>query len=153
MGNFAAGRQFHLPHENFLLHVARRMIVEIVQPDLAPGDYLGMLRQSLHVLICGFIRQPGLVRMDAERCVDKIVFLRQSNSAIHLRGPVAVADGDDGLHSGLASARNHLLAIGCRTARRQDARENQQTSSLVVRNAYVGTGTLPVHAEQSSARF
>ena len=71
-----------------------------------------MPRQPFHVLIRSFIRQPGLVRMNAEGRVNEIVFLRQSNSAIHCAGPIAVADRDDGLHPGLPRPRNHLLAIG-----------------------------------------
>ena len=88
------------------------MIIEIIQTDLAPCDHFGMPRQTLHVLVGGFIRQPGFVRMNAERRVNEIVFLRQSNSAIHLRGTIAVADGDYGLNPGLPRPIDHLLAIG-----------------------------------------
>src|SRR5207249_11394140 len=41
-GKFCLGRQLHLVPEDFVLCFTRRMIVKIVQPDLAPGDYLGM---------------------------------------------------------------------------------------------------------------
>ena len=50
--------------------------------------------------------------MYAQRRINEIVFLRQLDSALHLLGAVTVANGDKGLHPGLASASNDLLAIG-----------------------------------------
>ena len=96
-----------------------------------------MPRQPLHVLVGGFIRKPGFVRMNAQRRVNEIVLLRQTNSAIHLRRTVAVADGDDGLHPSLASPRNHLLAVGVELlAVKMRMRINKHWYG------WVGTGTL-----------
>ena len=105
-------RQFHLPRENFFLHIARGMIVEIIQPNLAPSNDLGMHCEALHVPIGGVIREPGFVRMYAESRVNELVFLGQPDSAIHLRRPVAVADGHDRLHPRLSRARNNFLPVG-----------------------------------------
>ncbi len=71
-----------------------------------------MPRQPFHVLISSLIREPGFVGMNAQRRVNEIVFLRQSNSAVHLRGPIAVADSNNSLHPSLASPGNYRLAIG-----------------------------------------
>jgi hypothetical protein len=49
--------------------------------------------------------------MNAQSRINEIVLLGQTNSTIYLRRPIAVADGDDGLHPGFASASNHLLAV------------------------------------------
>ena len=38
-------RQFHLLPKHFLLHFARRVVVVIVDPYLAPGNYFAMLRE------------------------------------------------------------------------------------------------------------
>jgi hypothetical protein len=71
-----------------------------------------MPRQTRHVLVGGFIREPGFVRMNAERRVNEIVFLRQSNSTIYLGRTVAIADGDYGVNPGLPRPIDHRLAIG-----------------------------------------
>src|ERR1022692_2083323 len=88
------------------------MIVKVIKPNLAPRDHLGMTRQLFHLLVCGWVRKPGLVGMNAESRVYEIVFLGQSDSAVHLLRTVAVADGDQGLNSGFSCSGNHLLAIG-----------------------------------------
>ena len=41
-GEFCFASESHLLAKDFVLHFARRMIVEIVEADLAPGDYFGM---------------------------------------------------------------------------------------------------------------
>src|SRR5580704_9844620 len=105
-------RQLHLSDEHFLLHIAQGVVIEIVQSDLAPGNDFGMPRQPFHILIGGFIRKPSLVRMNAQRRINKIVSLRQLNSAVYLLRTITVADGNDGLHSGLACPRDDLLAVG-----------------------------------------
>ena len=47
-GELGGCGQFHLAKEDFFLRVARRVIVIVVKPDLAPGNHFGMPRQPLH---------------------------------------------------------------------------------------------------------
>ena len=68
-------RQFHLTDENCLLHIARRVVVEIIQTNLAPGNHFGVVSETLHVLISSFIRKSGLMRMNAECGINEFVFL------------------------------------------------------------------------------
>src|SRR5205807_9513873 len=89
----------------------RGVIVEIIQPDFAPRDHLGMPRQSFHVLIRSLIRKSGFMRMYAESRVNEVVFLRQPNPTINLGGSITIADGDNSLHPSLSRPRNHLLAV------------------------------------------
>src|SRR5260370_15348296 len=52
-------RERHLVAENAVLHIARRMIIEIIETNLPPGDDLGMLRQPgqfLQMLWRDFLR-------------------------------------------------------------------------------------------------
>ena len=74
-GKFCLGRQLHLVPEDFVLCFTRRMIVKIVQPDLAPGDYLGMpskIPQPLEVFRLRFL---GIVGMNAHGRINPIVLL------------------------------------------------------------------------------
>ena len=103
--------QLHLPHKDLLLHIARRVGVEIIQSDFAPGNYFGMPCQSLQFLEIAIGGQLGLVRMNANRSVKKLVLLRESNAAIERPRPISIADRDDGVDTGFSRARNHLLAI------------------------------------------
>ena len=54
-------RQFHLPQEYLLLQLARRMVVEIIEADLAPGNHLGPFRQLFQLLKIGVRGQLGLM--------------------------------------------------------------------------------------------
>src|SRR5271165_229013 len=91
------------------------MVVEVVQPNLAPRYHLGMPGETLHVLVSGFIREPGFVGMNTERRIYELVFLRQLNSAIDLRGTVAISDGHHGLNASLARPIDDLFAIGVKS--------------------------------------
>ena len=85
MGSFAAWRQLHLPDEDLLLHVARRVIVVVVEPDLSPGNDLGSLAPSraIRSKAC-LISQLRFMRMDPDRRVDELVLFRQLNPAIEV---------------------------------------------------------------------
>ena len=105
-------RQFHLPQEDLLLQFARRVIVEIVQPDFAPGNDLGPFRQLFEFLKVGVGGQLGFMRMDADGGVDKFVLLGQSNAAVQRAGPGSAANGDDLFNAAVPRPRDHLLAVG-----------------------------------------
>src|SRR5581483_10363944 len=51
-GKLRRTRELHLPSKNFFLGIARRVVVIVVKSALAPGNHLGMPRQSLHFGVC-----------------------------------------------------------------------------------------------------
>src|SRR5260370_12292168 len=71
----------HLPAKDLLLHLARRMIVALIQPYLAPTDDLGMFGEVLPFGIVGFARQLGFVRMNAQRREDPIMLFGNLDGA------------------------------------------------------------------------
>ena len=90
-GQLGRMRQRHLIAEDLSLRVARRMIVEIVEPDFAPRDHFGMLRQRcelIEMLLGNFLR---LVRMNANTGVNPVVLLSVRNGSVQLfrAGPCA----------------------------------------------------------------
>ena len=48
--------QFHLPQEDLLLQLARRMIVKVIEPDFAPGYDPGSFSQLLQ-----FLKAKGVI--------------------------------------------------------------------------------------------
>ena len=71
-----------LAAKNLLLHVARRMVVVIVEAHFAPGNHARMLGEFVElreVLVGGGV---GVVRMDADRRVDPVVLLGERNRGI-----------------------------------------------------------------------
>ncbi len=111
-GQLCMAGEFHLLDECELLHVARRMIVIVVQPDLTPGNDLGSFCQLLHIVERSLVRELRFMRMNPDRRINEFVLLGQQNSAIKVNRAVAIANGDDGLDAGLARPSNYLLAIG-----------------------------------------
>src|SRR5258706_2728224 len=67
--------------------------------------------EPFHVLVSGIVREPGFVGMNAQRRVDEIVFLGQSDSAIYMLGSIAVSDRDEGTDPGFPRPRDYLLAV------------------------------------------
>src|SRR5690348_1372041 len=88
------------------------MVVEIIEAHLAPGEHARMLRQFSERYKMLFGRDTGVVRMNADRCVDPIVPLGEWNRGIDaLRRARAAADREDRLHAGGTGALQHRLAI------------------------------------------
>src|SRR5579859_6643280 len=88
------------------------MVVVVVEPNLSPGNYLGMPRQLLQGLIRGVIGEPRFVGMNSDRRIHKRIFLCQLNPGIEIRRTIAIANGDHRPHSGLTRASDYLVAIG-----------------------------------------
>ncbi len=105
---------FHLLHKDALLHVARRVIVKIVEPDLAPGNHLRIFRQPLQLVEVFLFRQLRFVRMNADGRVNPLMLLREFDGAVERAGAraIAIADGEQGGDAGLFRAREDLGAIG-----------------------------------------
>ena len=104
--------QLHLPQENLLLQVARRVIVKIVQPNFAPGNDLGPPCQLFKFLKVGIGRQFGFVRMDTDSGLDEVVLLSELNAAIERAGTGPTANGDNLFNASVPRPSDHLLAVG-----------------------------------------
>ena len=109
--------QFHLLQEDSFLHVSWRVIVKVVQSDLAPGDDSGMARPLCQAGVCRIVCQTGFVGMNSHTRPDfrvlrfPVVFFRQLNTAVGRVGAVAVADGEIGNDAALLRASQHLVAV------------------------------------------
>ncbi len=85
-------RERHLVAEDAVLHFARRMIVEVVETDLAPRDDFRMFHQPgqfIQMLLRDYLR---FVRMDPHRGVNPIVLLREGQRRIEFLRAGARAD-------------------------------------------------------------
>ena len=104
--------QRHLIAKNSLLHIARRMIVEIVETNLAPGDDFWMFRQSRPVPrnVAG-VTCFRFVRMNANSGVDPIVLLGKRNARNRVSRDRARADREQCGDARGAGAIEHGLAI------------------------------------------
>src|ERR1700686_2102736 len=102
-----------LSREDFALHVPWRVIVMIIQPNLAPRNHSpalpGKIKKSLFRAI---IKQLRIVRMDADGCKDIRVFFSQLDrafecAAVRLTG----ADIEHCRHARVSGTTNHLFAV------------------------------------------
>src|SRR5260370_20189072 len=104
-------RQRHLLVENAMLQVARRIIVEVVESDLAPRDDFGMLRQSgqfIQMLLRYFSR---FVRMYSDSGVNPIVLFGERQRSIQFLRARTSADSKQRGNAGGARAIKHSLAV------------------------------------------
>src|SRR5207302_9102837 len=153
-GQLGGAGQFHLPQKDSLLHIARRVVIEVVQPDFAPGNYFGMPCQSLQLLKVGIGGKLSFVRMNANRGVEKIVLFCELDAAIERPRPIAVANRDDMLDPSFPRASNHLLAVRLELLSLEMSvriNEHNGEAKTVWDEIYVGTGLRPV--QPSEARF
>src|SRR6266576_678217 len=111
-GQLRRASLLHLPDEYLLLHVARRMIVEVVQTDFAPGYDLGPLCQFGHPIEGCCVSQLRFMWMNTDGRVHELILLREQNAAIEIRRPVAIPDRDNRLDPCLSSASDDRLAVG-----------------------------------------
>src|SRR5690349_4485486 len=63
------------------LHLARRVVVMIIQPDLAPRDHLRVLRKIFQLRINIIIEQARFVRMNSDGCVNERILLGDSKGS------------------------------------------------------------------------
>ncbi len=69
----AAGSDFHLSHKHPLLDLARRIVVVIVESDLAYDQDLGVLAQGLDAGGGGRVEPARIVRVHSHRGRDVLV--------------------------------------------------------------------------------
>ena len=111
IGSFGLLRERHLVAKNAILHVARRVIVEIVEANFAPGDdfrVLGELRELVEMLRRDLLR---LVRVDADRGVDPVVLIGIFDRGVELFGAGTRADRENVFDARRASAIEHGVAV------------------------------------------
>src|SRR5260370_22942800 len=104
-------RERHLVAENAVLHIARRMIIEIIETKLSPGDDLGMLRQPgqfLQMLWRDFLR---FVRMYTDGGVNPIMLFSKRQRGIQLLGSRPGADGEQCRHTSRTRAIEHGFTV------------------------------------------
>src|SRR6267143_6060557 len=107
-------RQTQLPAEHFPLHLSGRVVVVIVKPDLSPGDYAPTLLDKVEELLFrNVIKEPGIVWMHSNGCIDVLVPLSQADcplkrAALRIAGP----DVEHRRDPALAGTRDYFFAIG-----------------------------------------
>ncbi len=106
-------RDPELTREDLALHVARRVVVMIVKPDLAPrDDALAPLDQRPQQPLRLPVIKPRVVRVDADRRVHALVLLRDRHRPLEITRPrVARPHVQDRAHARRTRARDHLVAI------------------------------------------
>src|SRR5690349_17813169 len=92
---FSRARDLHLAQEDLLLHIARRMIVVVIESDLAEPNHATMTRKRFELCVVALCSQPGFVWMNADAGIDPVVLLSDADRAIESAGPGAAADRKD----------------------------------------------------------
>ena len=108
-GAAGTARQVELFDEDALLNVARRMVVVIVEADLADGQEFGVLGQSGKLFVMGLGGELGFVRMNSGGGVDP----GKTRGEGHRRSQRAggSADGQNVAHTGRLRPGQHVHAI------------------------------------------
>src|SRR5580692_5343014 len=120
------------------------MIVEIIQPDLAPGNDLWPLCQFPHLLEIGIACKLGLVRMNSNGRVNEVVLFGELDPAVERPGAGSAADRDNRFDSGFAGASEHLLTVGIKLLHLEMCMGIDEHRSLVVGHWLCSAGGSPV---------
>ena len=64
--------ELELPVENRALHVRRRQVPVVVEPDLADRSSRGLRGEAFEVRPARFVERCGVVRMDPDRRIDQV---------------------------------------------------------------------------------
>src|SRR3954447_10539863 len=98
-GQLGRTRHLHLPNENALLNIARRMIVKIVEPNLPPRNHLRIARELLEFRKVRLSCQLGFMWMNTNGRVDGLVAFGDFDGAIERTGAVAGPDSEHVNHA------------------------------------------------------
>src|SRR5580704_13242293 len=118
------------------------MIVEIIQPDLAPGNDLWPLCQFPHLLEIGIACKLGLVRMNSNGRVNEVVLFGELDPAVERPGAGSAADRDNRFDSGFAGASDHLFTVGIKLLHLEMCMGIDEDGSLVVGHWLCSDGRL-----------
>ena len=123
MGSFASRASSIWSRKTVCLHFARRVIVEIVEADFAPGDDFGMFaRVRASSSRCCWRDFFGFVRMNADGGVNPVVLFGEREGGVEFFRAGAGADGEergDACRAGALAAwlRGRPRIAGSRCAR------------------------------------
>ena len=108
-----AGRQgnLHLPDEDFPLPFARRVVVMEVQADLADRKHLRVIDQPSKILESLFVGLRCVMGMNADRCIDRLVFVGQADRGFEVRRSVSRTDGEHRDNTRFPSPLQNLVPI------------------------------------------
>ncbi len=122
-GPLARGGDFKLADQALALHVARRALVIVVEADFAAGDDFRLGEKCVQLGESFLIGCDGDVRVDARAGIEARQFRPIVSSPVelaaeierlmHLRRPLADADGEHRTHAGFPCAAQHRFAIVC----------------------------------------
>ncbi len=111
MGSFAVARLPKLAPKNLLLHFARRMIVVIIEPHLAPRNHARMLRQLIQPRKMLFGSKLRLMRMNSNRRVNPVVLFGKRNRRVQPVRPRPASNREQRPHARRARAFEHRRPI------------------------------------------
>src|SRR2546426_2216414 len=102
-----------LPAKYFSLYVARRIVVVIIETNLAPGDHAGaVFDEAFDVLFRTVIEKPGVVRMRAQRRINLALLFSELYCPLKCSTVrITCTDVQDCAYSRIPRALNYGLAI------------------------------------------
>ncbi len=92
-GKFRGASLAQLAAKHLLLNFLRRMIVEIVESHLSPGDHARVPREFVETLEMFRRGEFRFMRMNADGRVNPVVLLGEWDGRIQQVRPCAAADG------------------------------------------------------------
>src|ERR1700688_1058278 len=94
-----------------LLGVSWRMVIEIVQRNLAPGHQLRVLCQMRHLLEIGIAGKLGFVRMNPDGRINELILFGELDAAVERTWARPAADGENGLNTRIFGPLQHKGAV------------------------------------------
>ena len=109
----------HLLYENALLHFPRRMVVEIVQTNLADRHHFRLSCQPIQLVQRFLIGEVCFVGMNSSADDNPrhiragSIFAAQIERSVHRIRTFANSDGQNSFHTGFMRAHQHRFAVVC----------------------------------------
>src|SRR6476661_6555568 len=105
----------HLSDKDALLHFAWRMIVIVIEADLAPGNHFRIASKLIKFGEIRFLRHLRFMRMDSDRCVNNLMLFSDLDGAVERARAITGAHSEHVHDASLTRTSNHLLAIRVET--------------------------------------
>ena len=87
------------------------MVIEIVEPNFAPGNDFGPLCQLRQLFEIGIAGELGFVRMNSDRRINKLVLIGELDGAVERTWAGSAANGENGFNSCVLGALQHGGAV------------------------------------------
>src|SRR5207244_4387313 len=106
-------RDAQLSAENFALALSWRVVIVVVESNLAPGNYfVGLFDEISQASFCRIIEQLCIVRMHTDRRVNSFVLFSQCDRAFECAAVwIARAHVEHRRDAGIESPRDYFFAI------------------------------------------